>query len=103
METAARGATTSPTRMSAVLSMSPVYRLGRIGPLMVPDRRGGCDGCGQSMPRITQVVFPGGSRVGYICRWRGVDGWIDRERRTPVSPSTRSDDGEQPMTGLVTV
>ena len=49
METAARGATTSPTWMSAVLSMSPVYRVGRIGPLMLPDGWGACDGCGGSL------------------------------------------------------
>src|SRR3954453_21271653 len=53
MDTAARGAMTSPTWMSAVLSMPLVYRSGRIGPLMPLDGRGTCDGWG-----------------GWLLRWR---------------------------------
>ena len=65
METAARGATTSLTSMSAVLSMSPVNRVGRIGPVMLPDGRGGCDACGGSMPGITRL-FPSAGGAGAL-------------------------------------
>jgi hypothetical protein len=40
METTGRGAMMSPSSMSAVLSMSPVYRVGGTSPLMLPDGRG---------------------------------------------------------------
>src|SRR3954469_968102 len=63
METDARAAATSPTWMSAVLSMPPVYRSGRRGPLMDPDGRGLCDGCDGSLRRITGSPSRG-SRIG---------------------------------------
>src|SRR3954465_413719 len=64
METAARGATTSPPSRSAVLSMPPVNRVGRIGPFMLPDGRGGCDSCGGSMPGVTRRASPGAPTQG---------------------------------------
>src|SRR3954464_2311311 len=74
METAGRDATTSPTRMSAVLSMSPVYRVGRIGLPMVPDGWGGCDGCGATLPGITQPPADSGPTAGRRCREEGAPG-----------------------------
>jgi len=44
--------------MSAVLSMSPVYRVARLGLPMVPDGWGACDGCGGTLPRITAGELP---------------------------------------------
>src|SRR5215213_10284826 len=67
METAARGATT-PTWMSAVLSMSPVYRSGPIGPPMLPDGRGPCDGWVGSLPHITDPIPRDGAEAGDVCR-----------------------------------
>src|SRR5688572_18030720 len=55
METAARGTTTAPSRMSAEFSMPPVYRVWGIAPTIVPDVWGGCDGCACSLRGITTV------------------------------------------------
>src|SRR5215218_8313746 len=72
METAARRATASPIWMSAVLSMPPVYRRGRIGPPMLPDGWGPCDGWAGSLPWITGSPAGGGAVPGGSCRFRGL-------------------------------
>src|SRR5688500_17139357 len=56
METAGRGAITSPSSKSAVVSMSPVYPVGGCGPPIVPDAWHAGAGCGHPMSGITRPL-----------------------------------------------
>src|SRR4029450_2035782 len=93
METTGRGAMTSPSWMSAVLSMPPVYRSESIRPLKAPDGWGGGDESVQSLRGITSPcpnpvrvarLYADGVLLG-VEAGRGARGRIRERSGTPLA------------------